>query len=170
MAGIVEQLTELLAGSLEAAEAAGVFSVAIQTTRAYDTDLQLEDTSIISVLVVPMLWRRRKESNGTWTRDTRIEILIRKRFAGDYTTVDLDPYFELCENIDDYLADTANQVLSPIITPSGTSLGEYIEPDETDVDRDIVKQLGVHWVPKHLLQYRQFTGVVRVAYQVPQAY
>lgn len=164
MASIVQQLSDALVLTLEAAEAAGAFARQIVTQREYDTNLELEDTDIISVMAIPMLWKRHRESNGTWMRDVRMEILVRKRFAGDIEAVDLDDYFALCEDVDNYLADPDNQVLTTMTT------AEYIEPDEEDADREIVNKLGVLWLPKHLNQYRQFTGIVRVAYHVTQNY
>jgi hypothetical protein len=176
MSSVVEQVAAAVTAELEIGEAAGAFSRAIQTERAYDTEMELEDTNIISVLCVPMVSKRRRESGGgpnggTWIRDVRLEILVRKRYSqsdydasGKIVTASIDPYVELLEQIDNYLADSEHEVLTTMPT------AEYTEPTEKNVDREIVKGCGVYWFVKHLKDYHQFTGLIRVAYSVTQAY
>ena len=175
MSSIAQQVADAVVAELELGEAAGVFSRAIQTERVYDTRMQLEDTSVISVLVVPMIEKRRRESGGgpdggTWIREIRLEIIVRKRYAqSDYVDGKIekqavDPFIELLEQIDDFLADPNQQVLTTMAT------AEYIEPDQKGAEREIVKGLGLYLIVDHLHKFHQFTGVVRVAYQVTQAY
>jgi hypothetical protein len=176
VSSIAQQVADAVVAELELGEAGGAFARSIVTERVYDTNLELEDTSIISVLVVPMLEKRHRESGGgldggTWIRDVRLEIIVRKRYAqSDYTTegkidkTSVDPFIELLEQIDDYLANPNQQVLTTMAT------AEYIEPDQKGADREIVKGLGLYLLVDHLHKYHQFTGVVRVAYQVTQAY
>ena len=175
MSSIAQQVADAVVAELEIGEAAGAFSRAIQTERVFDTNLELEDTSVISVLVVPMVEKRRRESGGgpdggTWIREVRLEIIVRKRYSqsdyadGKIEKESVDPFIELLEQIDDFLADPNQQVLTTMTT------AEYIEPDQKGADREIVKGLGLYLLVDHLHKYHQFTGVVRVAYQVTQAY
>jgi hypothetical protein len=170
MASIQEQLGDAIVLLLEQGEAAGAFSKAILTERVYDTELALEDTDVVSVLVIPTFTKRWRESNGTWIRAVRLDVIVRKRFdqssivEGRIERDAVDEYADLAEQIDDYLADPDNHV------PFGMLNAEYIEPKDGDVDSEILKGLGVHVVTEHLKSMNQFTALVRVAYEVTEAY
>lgn len=171
MASVIEKLSDAIVLLLEQGEAAGAFSKAIVTEREYDTELALEDTDIVSVIVLPTLSKRWRESNGTYCRGVRLEVIVRKRFSqsqftdtGGVERSAVDEYVDLLEQIENYLADPDNQV------PASMTNAEYIEPGDKDTDRELTRGLGIHWLTDHLQAMHQFTGVVRVAYEVTEAY
>ena len=173
MASVIEKLSDAVVLLLEKGEAAGAFSQAIVTEREYDPDHALED-DIISVITVPDFATRKRESNGTYIRYVRLDVTIRKRFSqSDYKQppaeegiekTAIDPYIELLEQIDNYMAHPDNQV------PFAMTEAEYIEPGDKDVDREVTRKLGIHWLTEDLRTMHQFTGIVRVAYEVTEAY
>ena len=173
MASVMQQVSDAIVALLEAGEAAGTFSKAIVTERQYDTELQLEDTDVISVQVIPVASNRTRKSEGTYNRDTSFDVMVRKRFpqtdfneAGGIERERLDEYVDLLEQIDNYLADPDNHV------PDTYTDACYIEDDSGESDREITRDLGIRipWIPDHLTKYHQFTGVVRVAYAVATSY
>jgi hypothetical protein len=80
MASKMQQVADAVVLLIEAGEAAGTFAQSIVTERIYETDLALEDTDVISVLVMPALSNRTRKSQGTWNRDVALDIIVRKRF------------------------------------------------------------------------------------------
>jgi hypothetical protein len=171
MASVIEQLSNAVVLLLEQGEAAGAFSKAIATERQYDTELALEDTDVVSVIVLPTISKRWRESNGTYRRGVRLEVIVRKRFpqsefneAGGVERASVDEYVDLLEQVENYLAHPDNQV------PFALTNAEFIEPGDKDTDKELTRNLGVHWLTEHLQTMHQFTGVVRVAYEVTEAY
>ena len=169
----MQLVADAVVASLEAGEAAGSFAQAIVTEREYDSSMMLEDTDVISVIVVPVLSNRTRKSQGTWNRDVVLDVMVRKRFPQSDFNADgsvdkerLDEYVDLLEQIDDYLADPDNHNL-PTYTDA-----LYIEDDSKEADRAIVRDLGIRfpWIPQHLTEWHQYTGVVRVAYHVEVEY
>lgn len=173
MASKMQLVSDAVVALLEAGEAAGSFSKAISTERQYDSELQLEDTDVISVMVVPVASNRTRKSEGTYNRDILLDVMVRKRFSqSDYNDTGgierelLDEYVELLEQIDDYLAKPANHV------PTTYTDATYIEDDTRESDTEITRQLGIRfpWIPAHLTEWHQYTGIVRVAYSVDVSY
>ena len=167
--GRVQQICEALATALDAADTAGAFASTLGTEWAYTTQLGLEvPVGTLSVLAVPALTTRRRNSNGTWRRDVVVEILVRTHLTAD-ATVDqaiTDAGLYLVEQIDDYLADPDNQTL----TLSSGEEAYYVEPTDQRAEADIRADAGVFWMRDHLLDLRQVTGLVRVAYYVDLPY
>ncbi len=173
MASRLQQVAEAIVLQLEAGEAANVFSKAIATERQYDTEIALEDTDIISVMAVPVRSNRTRKSTGTWNRDCVFDVMVRKRFAqSDYNAAggvdreQIDEYVALLEEIDDYLATPAQHQLTAY--PDAI----YLEDDTHEADSTLTRDLGIvwPWIPRHLHEWHQYTGVVRVAYQVEVDY
>jgi hypothetical protein len=82
----------------------------------------------------------------------------------DRTTMDNRAY--LLEQIDNYLAAEANCDL----TLADGATAHYVEPTDVRADNDIQAGLGVLWDSDDLLDKRQVTGLVRVAYWVDEDY
>lgn len=162
-----QDIAAALIVKLEAGEAAGLFSRKIKTTREWTPLLALEDIEEISVQCVPVGSVRKRESNGTWTRDVRVDIVCQKKTPGTqiedgYVDVAwIDDHVSMLEEIDDYLADPNNADL--------TDEAYYLEPGRKDVDKAISSKLGVDWSPQALTENR-FYGVVTVAYRVTETY
>jgi hypothetical protein len=173
MASKMQQVADAVVLLIEAGEAAGTFAQSIVTERIYETDLALEDTDIISVLVMPALSNRTRKSQGTWNRDVALDIIVRKRFPqsafnsdGKVEKESVDPYVDLLEQIDDWLAKPANHVLTSYTD------AVYIEDDSKEADSMITRDLGIRfaYLPEHLTTMHQYTGVLRVAYHVEVEY
>ncbi len=172
MASRMQQVCDAVVVLLEAGESAGQFTKPIVTERQYDTVLQLEDTDTISVLVVPVRSEPNRITEGTYGDDIVIDVLVRKRFAQtDYNSEGLvdkiliDEYVDLLEQIQGYMMDPDNHQLD---TYTDAVLQEF---DSGELDRN-ERDLGIRfaWIPKHLAEWHQYTGVVRVCYRVEVAY
>jgi hypothetical protein len=168
-AGRVQQICEALVDVLDAADTAGAFASTLAAERAYTAHLDLETpVDGLSVLVVPAITTRHRTSNGTWRRDVVIEILVRQHLNVDATIdqASTDAGLYLVEQIDDYLADPDHHEL---ILPDGV-IAEYVEPGDERAEAEIRADSGVGWIRDHLLDMRQITGLVRVAYHLDVAY
>lgn len=167
--GRVQQICEALVDLLAAADVAGAFAETLAATRAYTAHLDLEAAvDSLNVLIVPAFTTRKRTSNGTWRRDVVVEILVRQHLTSDATvdeaTTDAGLY--LVEQIDDYLADPDHQELT---LPDGV-IAEYVEPIDQRAENEIRAEAGVGWIRDHLLDMRQITGLVRVAYCIDVPY
>jgi len=168
-AGRVQQVCEALVLLLDAADAAGEFYETINAKRIYTTLTGLADVGdSLVTLVAPQMTKRVRNSNGTYGRYVVVDILVRVHLTNDATddkaTTDNRAY--LLERIDNYLAAEANSDLT--LTDSVTA--EYVEPTDQRADGDIRDGLGVLWDSEDLLEKRQVTGLVRVAYWVDEDY
>lgn len=169
MASRLQQVAAAVVALIEQGEAQGVFAHSITTERKYDTNLQLEDTDVISVQVIPAISNRTRLSQNTWNRDIALDVMVRKRFSstsfdtdGLIEKEDVDTYVELLEQIDDWLAVRSNSPLPAY------ELATYIEDDTKEADNNIVRELGIRfpYLPDHLRELHQYTGILRVAYHV----
>jgi len=168
-AGRVQQICEALISLLNAADLAEAFYETIGATRVYTTlsDLSEVGESVVAI-VAPQMTKRARNSNGTYGRYVIIDILVRihltNNATADRTTMDNRAY--LLEQIDNYLAAEANSDL----TLPDDAIAEYVEPTDARADSDVRDGLGVLWDSDDLLDKRQVTGVVRVAYWVDEDY
>lgn len=167
--GRVQQICEALVDLLAAADVAGAFAETLAAARAYTAHLDLETpVDGLSVLVVPAFTTRRRTSNGTWRRDVVVEILVREHLTADASAdrASTDAGLYLVEQIDDYLADPDHQQLT---LPDGV-IAEYVEPTDARAESEIKAEAGVGWIRDHLLDMRQITGLVRLAYCIDVPY
>jgi hypothetical protein len=168
-AGRVQQICEALVALLDDGDLAEAFYETIGATRVYSTlsDLTEVGDSVVAV-VAPQMTKRARNSNGTYGRYVVIDILVRIHLTSDAsvdrTTMDNRAY--LLEQIDNYLAAEANCDL----TLPNSVMAEYVEPTDKRADEDIREGLGVLWDSDDLLDKRQVTGLVRVAYWVDESY
>ena len=168
-AGRAQQICEALVALLDAGDVAEAFYETIGATRVYTTlsDLTEVGDSVVAV-VAPLITKRARNSNGTYGRYVVIDILVRIHLTddatADRTTMDNRAY--LLEQIDNYLAADANCDL----TLPNSVTAEYIEPTDQRAYKDIRDGLGVLWDSDDLLEKRQITGLVRVAYWVDESY
>ncbi len=168
-AGRVQQICEALVELLDVADAADEFYETIGAKRVYTTLTGLHDVGdSVVTLVAPQMTKRARNSNGTYGRYVVIDILVRVHLTNDATddlpTMDNRVY--LAERIDNYLAAEANSDL----TLAGSATAEYVEPTDNRADSDIRDGLGVLWDTDDLLEKRQQTVLVRVAYWVDEDY
>lgn len=168
-AGRVQQICEALVLLLDTADAADEFYETIGAKRTYTTLRDLSDVGdSVVTLVAPQMTKRARNSNGTYGRYVVIDVLVRVHLTNDATldmaTMDNRAY--LLERIDNYLAAEANSDL----TLPNSVIAEYIEPTDNRADSDIRDGLGVLWDSEDLLEKRQVTGLVRVAYWIDEDY
>lgn len=168
-AGRVQQVCEALKLLLDAADGAAAFYETIGASRAYTTLSDLTEVAdAVVALIAPQLTQRARDSNGSYGRYVVIDILVRIHLTGD-AAVDratMDNRVYLIEQIDNYLAAEAN---SDLALPDG-KIAEYVEPTDNRADSSIRDGMGVLWISDDLLDKRQVTGLVRVAYWVDEDY
>jgi len=168
-AGRAQQICEALVALLAAADVAEAFYETVGATRVYTTLSDLSDVgnSVVAV-VAPQLTKRTRNSNGTYARFVVVDILVRIHLTNDATAdrTTMDNRAYLLEQIDNYLAAETNCDL----TLADDAIAEYIEPTDQRADSEIRDGLGVLWDSEDLLEKRQVTGLVRVAYWVDEDY
>lgn len=168
-AGRVQQICEALIVLLDEADLAEAFYETIGATRVYTTLSDLSDVgdSVVAV-VAPQMTKRARNSHGTYGRYVVIDILVRIHLTNDATAdrTTMDNRAYLLEQIDNYLAAEAN---SDLTLPDAV-VAEYVEPTDNRADADVRESLGVLWDSDDLLDKRQVTGLVRVAYWVDESY
>ncbi len=168
-AGRVQQVCEALVLLLDVADAADEFYETIGAVRVYSTltGLHKVGESIVT-LVAPQMTKRVRNSNGTYGRYVVVDILVRVHLTNDarddLSTMDNRVF--LAERIDNYLAADAN---SDLTLPSSV-IAEYVEPTDNRADSDIRGGLGVMWDSDDLVEKRQQTVLVRVAYWIDEDY
>lgn len=168
-AGRVQQICEALILLLDVADAADEFREPVGARRVYTTLRDLSEVGeSLRTDVVPQMTKRARNTQGTFGRYVVIDILVRAHLTSDVrddlSTMDNRLY--LAELVDNYLAAEANSDL----TLTGGVTAEYIEPTDKRADSDIRDGLGVIWDSGDLLEKRQQTVLVRVAYWVDEDY
>ena len=169
MAGSLKRVADAVVGLLETGEAAGTFSKAILTERRWLFLKDLEDLDGISVQVVPIGSMRERQSNTTFERYVRCDVLCKRRVPQSEISDSgigrewIDDHVAILEEIDDYLGDDGTATRDP-----ETGL-EYVEPGDKRVPREILSKLGIEFFEEALIE-NMFFGVVRVAYRVQGAY
>jgi hypothetical protein len=165
----IQQICEALVLLLDVADAANEFRETIGAKRVYSTLTGLHEVGdSVVTMVAPQMTKRMRITQGTYARYVVVDILVRVHLTSDVTqdlpTMDTRVY--LAQLIDDYLAADANSDLT--LTAGVTA--EYIQPTDERVDSDIRDGLGVIWDSGDLVEKRQQTVLVRVAYWVDESY
>ena len=133
--------------------AAATFSQPFEPVRSYDTDTELADLDNLHVDVVPAVETTEMKSRRSMGFTCEIDIGIRKRFGPDAT--DEATGKVKTEEID-ALMDLKQEILLSLGLPrlammAGAKFGDA--------------KIRVSWVPAHLHDKRQYTGVIRATYQ-----
>lgn len=165
----MQQICEALVLLLDVADAADEFLETIGARRVYTTLRELIDVGdSLVTLVAPQMTKRARNSNGTYGRYVVVDILVRVHLTSDVRDdlATMDNRVYLAELIDNYLAAEEN---SDLALPSSV-IAEYVEPTDKRADNDIRNGLGVLWDSDDLLDKRQQTVLVRVAYWVDEDY
>lgn len=137
--------------------AAGSFSKSIDPQFVYDTELPLEDLDTLRVDVVAASLVQVPDSRVSVRYEVGVDVAVRYRFGvadqtastGDVTLAAIEGYVDLLEELAEYLADPDNRV------PSTKTAAVWVG-----------NEMRVPWVPEHLRQNRQYTGIFRATYQV----
>ena len=168
-AGRVQQICEALVLLLDVADAADEFKETIGAKRVYTTltGLHKVGESVVT-MVAPVMTKRARITQGTYARYVVVDILVRVHLTNDVRDdlATMDNRVYLAELIDNYLAEEENADL----TLTGGVTAEYIEPTDKRADSDIKDGLGVLWDSADLVEKRQQTVLVRVAYWVDEDY
>jgi hypothetical protein len=154
---------------LDVADAADEFLETIGARRVYTTLTGLHEVGdSVVTLVAPMMTRRARNSNGTYARWVVVDILVRVHLTNDVRDdlPTMDNRMYLAELIDNYLA---GEEIPDLALPNSKT-AEYIEPTDKRIPADIRENLGVLWDSDDLLEKRQQTVLVRVAYWVDEDY
>ncbi|KKK85688.1 hypothetical protein LCGC14_2770770 [marine sediment metagenome] len=171
-AGRVQQICEALVLLLDVADAADEFKETIGAKRVYTTLTGLHEVGdTVVTMVAPVMTKRARDSNGTYGRYVVVEILVRVHLTNDVRDdlATMDNRVYLAELIDNYLAAEANSDLT-LVVGANEKTAEYIEPTDKRADKDIRDDLGVLWDSADLVEKRQQTVLVRVAYWVDEDY
>ena len=136
--------------------AATGLSVEFTATLQYDTDLLLEDLDTLDVGVVPASLTMEKDSRISFAYNAGIDIAVRYRFGtadqnddGTIKLTSIETYSQLLEEIAEELGKPANLALTDKATATW-----------------LRNEIRFPWVPEHLRQNRQFTGIFRATYYV----
>lgn len=129
-------------------------SRAFDTRFVYDTNLPLEDADELHVDLVAAGLGCTPDSRVSLRYEVAIDIAVRYRFGtseqdtdGSIAIDEIKPYVDLLEEIGELLADPDNRKLE----------------DQT-VATWIGNEIRFPWVPEHLRQNRQYTGIIRATY------
>jgi len=139
---------------------AGAYSKDFDIELAYDTELLLEDAGTLQVIVVAAGLEVSVDSRYSLAYECSIDIAVRYRFGTDETDDDgkvnhneVEAYLNLLEEIGEHLADPDNRV------PSRKTLASWIGND-----------IRMPYVPDHIRNQRQYTGILRARYRVDKEY
>jgi hypothetical protein len=137
--------------------AAGSFSKTVDPVLAYSTDLELEDAGTLHVDVVAAGLSQAPDSRSSLEYNALIDVAVRYRFGASerqsatqqVTLANIEGYVDLLEEIAEHLATPANRALST-------------KTDATWIRNEI----RVPWLPQHLRENGQYTGIFRATYYV----
>lgn len=122
----------------------------------YDTNLQLEDAATLHVDVVAAGLACVPNSRASLRYEVLVDIAVRYRFGtteqetdGSIDVGDIEGYVYLLEEIGELLATPANRSLAT-----------------KTVATWIGNEIRLPWVPEHLRNFRQYTGILRATYVV----
>lgn len=137
-------------------DAATTLSKSFTPSFVYDTELPLEDADSLHVDVVLAGGSQVPDSRISLRYEVLVDVAVRYRFGtseqetdGSIDVDEIEAYMALLEEIAELLADPDNRSLATKTT--ATWVGNEIR---------------FPWVPAHLSQYRQYTGILRATYAV----
>lgn len=122
----------------------------------YDTNLELPDSDTLHVDVVLAGGSMVADSRISLRYEVLVDVAVRYRFGvaeqeidGSISLDDIEGYVGLLEEIAELLATPAYR------SPSTKTMATWIG-----------NEIRFPWVPEHLKQYRQYTGILRATYVV----
>jgi len=136
--------------------AAGSYTLSFTPTLQYDTDLVLEDIDTLDVAIVAASLTQQADSRNSLRYEVGVDVAVRYRFGtaehdgeGKIKTAQIEAYIGLLEEIAEELADPSNRTLTDKAAAAW-----------------IRNEFRYPWVPEHLRQNRQYTGIFRATYVV----
>ena len=157
MASVYISTADAVVTAINAGVSAGSFIRSFEAARGYDVTADLEDLyGQLRVDVVPAPIPGGINSRGGFVYQPQIDIGIRYKFGqpdennqGLIQLGEIDAYVELLEQINEHLRSAAYRRL-PAYTSACCMKSEIRAP----------------WIQKHLLAWRQYTGLLRLTYFV----
>ena len=132
-------------------------SLPVGATVRYNARAELETLNEARIDVVPAELLSANASRITLEHAVGIDVVVRYRFGtishdavytGDIEAVDIALWVEMLEQIAAWLADPANRSLTSAAW--------------------VRNEIRLPWVPAHLLEHRQYTGILRAFYQAEE--
>jgi hypothetical protein len=140
--------------------ATGTFSKTIDPQVSYDTELLLENAGTLRVDVVAAALTAVADSRISLRYEAGIDIAVRYRFGlseqettGAVDVKEVGAFLQLLEEIGEHLATPANRHLPLKVMATWIS-----------------NEIRFPWVPDHLRQQRQYTGILRATYAVAKGF
>ena len=134
----------------------GSFSRNFDPVLSYDTELILEDAGTLNVAIVPGGMIQVADSRVSLRYDVAVDVAIRYRFGtlehdsgGAVEAAEVGALVDLLEEIAEHLAKPANRALTK------KTAATWLQ-----------NEIRMPWVPEHLRQNRQYTGILRATYVV----
>lgn len=154
--GVLHNTAKAVRDLLNAASLSKAFTASLE----YDTELSLEDLDTLEVTVVPAGLSQQQSTRGSIDYTVSVDVAVRYRFGvvdqlsatQEIDTDTIAEYGGLLEEILEYIADPDNRVL-------GTTPKASLQSNE----------IRIPWVPAHMHENRQYTGIVRASYYVNKA-
>jgi hypothetical protein len=147
----IEKVAEAIRDEL----ASGSFSKLFKPGETYDPKLQLEDADTLRVDVVPVRSEPERQDRGNIKWFNIVDIGVRFRFG---TTHQNDSTGAILNRHIHGLFYLEQEIVTFLFQHQ--RLTNY---DNAALSEDPVVRLG--WSPKHMAEWRQFTGIIRVTYQ-----
>lgn len=163
MASRIRETAAAIVAKLEAGRDANAFTFDADIDYGYQANWKLEalERTKLNVLVLPVRSTLRQTSRAECFDDEiTFDVIARKKFAdveiddGLIRRADIEKCLDTLEEMNDYLADPDNQSLT---TTNYTALWLSAGPD---------MGVRVPWDAKHLNEWHQYTGVLRVMYRI----
>jgi hypothetical protein len=146
-----------VADGIRATLAGGTFTKTFTPQVSYDAEALLENLATLRVDVVPMGSVFAPISRTSSSYQFMCDVAVRKKFAatdadtdGTVKDAEVAALIELLEDLNEYLADPARRIFS----------STYLFAQWAG------SEMRWLWIPEHLRQERQYTGIFRVTYRV----
>lgn len=146
-----------VADGVRATLAAGTFTIAVTPALNYETEMLLEGLTSLRCDVVPATATFETESRNSTRYTFGIDVGLRKKFGttdagsgGVVSQAAIAALIELLEDMNEYLANSARRRLS-------ASYAEAVWQGS---------EIRYLWIPGHLRQNHQYTGIFRATYAV----
>lgn len=146
---------ELIAEAVQEELAESSFSLQFIPTLTYDAQLKLEDADTLHVDVVPVRADPERIDRKTIRWTSLVDIGIRYRFGVNYQNPDTG-------HIDTYHVNRLMYLEQEIVEVFFRESRIERLTDATMSDEPAVRTA---WIPKHMAEWSQFTGIIRVTYQ-----
>jgi len=158
MAVLLIDVTDAVVAELVTGLAASAFSRSFEPYRIFDAMFELTDSDL-HVEVMPAGIEIDAAARDAFAYDVSVDVFIRQKIqrTGEQEDNEIEGLLELEEEIARYLtADDANTLTGKRLA----SMAAAVSSGHAEI--------RVPYIPRHLREWRQFTGIVTATYQVFQ--